>query len=357
TLTLSASNVEARVNNTGGAVDQIVNVDATPADAVHLLFAGDEKSFLGSGLTLSIGTFVTITGDFGFQSFTDPTSSLTDVAIAAEKVNVVLGTTSTNLTILGASLGLFIVPGTSGGATTYALVANGGVDSLNGVPGLSLNASGLTVKVNTTGIDPATLASIIPGVQTPDGTLPFDFSGLGSGNVTDIEGTVTLNIANFVSLSGDFGFQTFVDTTSGGTDIVIGAKNLNATLGTATTNLSINGASLGLLIVPGTSGNPSTYALVANGGTDTLNGVPGLSVSASGLSVKINSTGLDPTTLASLPQTAHTPDGDVALDFSGLGANAVKDIEGTITLTVANFVTLQGSFGFQSLTDATTGLT
>ncbi len=356
-MSLSATNVEVRANNTGGAVDQMVNVDSTPADAVHLLFAGNEQTFLGSGLTLTIGTFATITGDFGFSAFTDPTSGLTDVAIAAEKVNVILGTTSTNLTILGASLGLLIVPGASGAATTYALVANGGVDSLNGVPGLTLTASGLTVKINTTGIDPTTLATLLTPVTTPDGDLTLDFTGLGAGNVTDIEGSVTLNIANFVSLSGDFGFQTFVDTTTGGTDITIGAENVNATLGTATTNLTITGASLGLLIIPGTSGSASTYALVANGGTDTLNGVPGLSLSASGLSVKINTTGIDPTTLASLPQTAHTPDGNVNLDFTGLGSGNVKDIEGTITLSVDNFVTLQGDFGFQSYTDATTGVT
>lgn len=357
TLSLSATTVQVRANNTGGAVDQMVNVDATPADAVHVLFAGNEQTFMGSGLTLTIGTFVTVTGDFGFSAFTDPNTNLTDVAIGAKNVNVVLGTDSTNLTILGASLGLLIVPGVSSAATTYALVANGGVDSLNGVPGLTLTASGLTVKVNTTGIDPTTLAGLPSSVTTPDGDLALGFTGLGAGNVTDIEGTLTLNIANFVSLTGDFGFQTFIDPTTSKTDIAIGAENVNATLGTATTNLTITGASLGLLIIPGVSGGASTYALVANGGTDTLNGVPGLSVSASGLSVKINTTGIDPTTLASLPNTAHTPDGNVNMDFTGLGSGIVKDIEGSITLTIANFVTLQGDFGFQSYTDATSGVT
>ena len=346
-VSFSATNVDVRANN-AGSVDQLVNVDSTPADAMHLFFTANEQSFLASGLTLSVGNLVTITGDFGFQAFTDPNTSLTDVAIGASKVNAVLGTSTVNVTISDASLGLLILPGTT--SNTYALVANGGVDKLNGVPGLSLSASGLSVKVNTTGLDPDALATLPSSVTTPDGSVPFDFTGLGAADVIAVEGSITLNVDGFISLSGDFGFQTFTDSNSS-KDIIIGADNISATLGTATTYLSIDGASLQLVVVPGTG-----YSLVANGGTDKLNGVPGLEFGASNLSVKINTLGEDPASLG-LPASVPTPDGPITIDFSSVGATNIKDIEGDLTLTVDGFVTLQGSFGFQAFTDSNTGLT
>ncbi|HLP78333.1 MAG TPA: hypothetical protein VK327_15615, partial [Candidatus Paceibacterota bacterium] len=355
TLSLSASNVKARINN-AGVVDEVVQVDSNPADAAHLLYEANGQSLMVSGLTLTIGNFVTLTGDFGFETFTDSTTSLTDVVIAASNVKAVLGTTNTNLTISGASMGLLIRPGTTGNPTTYALIADGGTDTLNGVPGVSLTASGLKVKVNTTGIDPETLAGMPQNIVTPDGAVPFDFGRLGAGDVTSVQGSITLNIADFVSLQGDFAFQTFTDSNTGLNDIVIAAKHVHTVLGTATTNLTIDEAELGLAIIAGAGGNPSTYLLTVNGGTNTLNGVPGLALSASGLRVRVNTTGVDPTTLP-IPLSLDTPGGAVTFDFSGLGSGLVKDVQGHITLTVAGFITLEGDFGFQSFTDSTTGLT
>ena len=329
-VTFSAANVEVRANNTGGAIDQFVSVDNLPADAVHLFFTGNEQSLIASGLQLTIGSLVTITGNFGFQTFTDPNTSLTDVIIGASDVTAILGTTSTNLTITGASLGLLILPSAT---NTYAVVASGGSDTLNGVPGLSVSASGLTVKVNTTGIDPTTITGLPPSLTTPDGTLLLDFGGLGSGNIIAVEGSITLNIAGFISLKGDFGFQTFTDSNSV-QDIIVVAENVNAMVGSASSvNLSIIGASLELVIVPGVSGG---YSLIANGGVDTLNGVPDLTLSASDLSVRINTLGIDPTTLG-LPSSIPTVDGVVVPDFSSVGALNIKNILVDLTLNVTNF--------------------
>ena len=355
TLSFSADSVTVRVNN-AGAVEELVNVDSDPDHAVALLYEANEKSLLVSDLTLTIGSFVTLTGDFGFQTFTDSETGLTNIAIGAANVNAVLGAADTNLTITGASLGLLIRPGAGVDPTTYALIANGGTDILNGVPGVSLSASGLKVKVNTTGLDPETLANLPQNILTPDGSLPIDFSELGAGDILSVEGSITLNLANFLSLKGDFAFQTFTDPNSGLKDIVIAATNVDTVLGTESTNLTITGASLGLAILAGANGSPSTYLLVVNGGTDTLNGIPGLELNASGLKVRVNTTGVDPTTLP-IPQTLTTPGGSLDLDFSDLGSGLVKDVQGSITLTVAGFVTLHGDFGFQAFTDSTTGLT
>src|SRR6185437_7144666 len=220
----------------------------------------------------------------------------------------------------------------------------GGTDTLTGIPGLSLSASGLLVRINNTGDDLTTRIGST-SISTPGGSVALDFSGLGTGIVKDIEGNISLTIANFVSLSGDFGFQQFTDSTTGTTEILVGGKNISATLGTDTTNVTINGASLGVLLLPGAAGNPGTYALVANGGDDQLNGVPGLSLSAFGLMVKVNN-GVDSQLLADGAQVVHTSGGDVTLDFSALGAGNVIDVEGSVSLNIAGFVSLGGNFVF-----------
>ncbi|MGN6644168.1 MAG: beta strand repeat-containing protein, partial [Verrucomicrobiota bacterium] len=323
----------------------------TPGGNVSLDFtglgAGPTKTVSGT-IRLDILGFVSLEGSFSFQTFTDLVSGASDIAVAATGVKASLTVGDVSLVIDGASLGLLIIPGVAGGPSSYALVANGGTDTLTGVPGLSLSAAGLSVKINNTGFDiEARVGST--SLETPGGSVDLDFSDLGSGAVMSVEGSISLNIAGFVSLSGDFGFQKYTDTNTTQTRMLIGATNVNVTLGTADTNLTITGASLGLLILPGIGGGSSTYALVANGGDSALNGVPGLTLSATGLTVKINNTGLDPETLAA--QAVHTPGGDVTLDFAGLGAGAVTQISGTVSLTVADFVSISGSFVFTKQVD------
>src|SRR5438309_7470889 len=197
------------------------------------------------------------------------------------------------------------------------------------------------------GLEPSTLSSQLPssGVSTPDGPVVLDFSnlGTGTGNVTDVEGTVTLAIANFVSMTGAFGFQQFSD--SGATYLAVGASDLTIVLGTSTTNLTLAHASFGLVIEPGSGGSATTYALEAKGSStaaDTsLNGVPDLTLNASNLLVRVRS-GLDVSGDANIPTSVQTPNGPVALDFTGLGAGTsnVTDIEGHLTLSVGTFASI-----------------
>src|SRR5439155_8125227 len=133
--------------------------------------------------------------------------------------------------------------------SSYALVAGGGSDSLTGVSGLTLTGAGLTVRVRH-GLDPSTVSLPSGGVITPDGIVHLDFSNLGTGtsNVTDVEGMVTLAVANFVSITGGFGFQQFSD--NGSTFLAVGGSDLSIVLGTSATNLTLDNASLGLVIEP-----------------------------------------------------------------------------------------------------------
>src|SRR5260370_23916775 len=92
----------------------------------------------------------------------------------------------------------------------YALEVNGGTDRLTGVPGVSLSASGLLVRVNTTGT-PVTDNGLATGnpLTVPAGnqTITLDFRATGIAKVLDVEGKVSLTIGGFASLSGDFIFQ------------------------------------------------------------------------------------------------------------------------------------------------------
>ena len=243
-ISVTPGNIEFR-KNTAGALTASVPAGTT---SIPLSFAGNETDVLAKGLGISVGTFASISGDFGFSEFT-VSGGDTYLAIGAENVTAVVSAGGVSLTVTGASLGLLI--DTSSATTGYALVANGGTDSLTGVPGLTLTGTGLAVRVRS-GLDASTLSSALPsGVITPDGTVSLDFSnlGTGTGDVSDIEGTVTLAIANFVSVSGSFGFQEFSD--SGTTYLAVGGSGLNVMLGNSTTNLMLTDFSLGLVLEHG----------------------------------------------------------------------------------------------------------
>jgi len=350
TLTITSSSIEVRYNNTGHAVNQTVNVDSDPDDAVTLAFTGNETSVTGRNMVLNIGDFAIITGDLGFNLVTNG-GTVVAVGIAAQNVTATVGVGDVGLDFTGIAVSLLIVPGASGGSTTFALQTSGGTVQVDGIPDLTIEAGSLGIIVNTTGADPTTLTGATAAVLTPEGPVTLDLSAVGPNNVEGVMGSITnLSISNFVSIQGQFTFAEF--TGPSGHGLVIAADNINAVLGSPDVNVTISGGSLGLVIVPG---SPPSYALITNSGTASLNGVQGLTLNGS-LIVKVN-TGVDAATLAAADETVNTPGGLVTLNFAGLTTNSIKDIEGTVNLTIQNFLTLSASFGFQSFLDPTTGLT
>src|SRR6185312_6198666 len=150
-------------------------------------------------------------------------------------------------------------------------------------------------------------------VPTPNGGVPLDFGSLATGHtLTQIEGQVSLSIANFVSISGDFIFQS-----SSGQGFTIAGDSIDATLGTSQINLTVTGASFGVEVVPGTNGKAGAYALYASGGHDALNGIPGLMLTSNGLTVQVN------TGVAS-PSSITTPDNTVITLPSTIGITEVE---------------------------------
>ena len=427
TLSLSG-NISALFNNTGGAVNQTINVDSTPADAVTLSSSGNTRTLTGSGLTLSVGNFVTVTGDFGFD--TQTANGITTVGVAAENVSATMTVGTASLNISGASLGLLLVTASSGtpAVGSYVLIANGGTDTLSGVADVSLAASGLQVMVNNTGVTPTSANLPMPsqGITTPDGSLSLAFSAFSaSTNVEDIQGSITLDIgtsisvddtftasssnsvtltqnpipgapmtvtvggtsttaytvgttttngvttsvilfnapqtgavsvtymavSKFISLSGSFEFQE-MPASGTPTEIIVGATSVDAAVSTATVNLTITGASLGLVIVPGTNAYTTKFALVSSSGMDNLTGVPGVTVSvpalSAGLTIEAND-GVSSTVLSGVTSIT-TPGGTFTPNWPAMGTTRVM---GTINVSIAGFVSLNGSFSFTEQPDPT----
>ncbi len=161
----------------------------------------------------------------------------------------------------------------------------------------------------------------------------------------------------FVSVDADIGFQIATDSATGATEILAGATNATMVLGNSATNVTISGASFGLLVNK-LADAPASYALLSSGGNLTLTGLPtDISFSVTDFAVQINNTGLDLTTLAGAGNSIHTSGGDVTLDFSTLGTGNVEAIQGTATLTIANSgvspagLSFAGNFAFARQTD------
>jgi hypothetical protein len=136
---------------------------------------------------------------------------------------------------------------------------------------------------------------------TAGGPVSIGFTDGSNGtdderNLADIEGHIAIGVNNgsagFGSLEGDFGFKTvnLADSTGAvtGTRFIIGAENVNAAVGPANLNVGITGAKLGLVLDK--TAAATDYALFVSqvaGSAVQLNGVSGLALGGSGLSVTV----------------------------------------------------------------------
>src|SRR5262249_315664 len=161
--------------------------------------------------------FASLSGSFVFQKY-QPTSGDPILAIAATNINAVVGTADTNLTITGGSLGMLIQDG------HYALKSQNGIVAFNGVPHISILPRGLQVEI-AHGLDPSTVT------VAPTTVGGVDLTTLGSSDLTQIQGSATISIASFVSLSGSFSLTETNSQDADGqgttTKILIGASNVS----------------------------------------------------------------------------------------------------------------------------------
>src|SRR5262249_37501675 len=179
------------------------------------------------------------------------------------------------------------------GATGTAILTDGVVTGVTITDG----GSGYTSPPTVTFSSPASLPLAFP-----------------NGNETDaLAQGLSISVGNstnpIASLTGDFSFSKFTDGND--TYLAIGADSVTAAVAAGSVSVTVTGASLGL---PIDTSAPDNYALVALGGTDSLNGVTGLTLTGNDLSLQVRN-GIFPSTLLStVPAGVFTT--DVSGDFS-----------------------------------------
>ncbi len=305
--------------NAPGISGVVINLPAGPF--VRVEATGVSLTFGGSGPDSGF----TVSGNVAIDQSTDA-SGTTVTRIAFTNVQVMNGTS----TWVTQGQGAFVI---ENGGLAGSLSGTAGI----GASGFSVSATiGLTI--NNTGLPVHETVTVAGQQQVIDFPTNADvFSFFGQGN---------LNLGGFVTIEGSFAFsnnQVGVSNAS----IFLGqgpATRSDGSINPSARGVLLSGASFGLVKIPGTGGNPDTYALVATGAIQVL-GIPGVSFSGTA-TIDFNNTGQifsartiaipgAPAVVLNFPTTA------VVKTFSGTG----------LTLSVLG-QTLTGDFSFSQTTDA-----
>ena len=322
-----AGTLQVQVNDTGAAVNETFNDGATPV--VLTLPSGQ---FVRVGLTTATLTVFgqTLTADaLTFEKSTDADgSTVVKVAVAGLDIQLGPARASPIVNIQGASGQLVITANGLAGAATVTITA-----STFNLPGITLPTATATVEFNTA--TSAVNESFLIGGQTVTLALP-------SGPYVRVALTNVAATLGGVSITGDFSFDQ--------------ATNAD---GSSTQRLAIANGSLTF------SGNGITaatgaFVISSAGVAGVLTGQIG--VAAGGFSVG-GSVGLRiNTTTAAVNQTITLNGQAIAVVFgaSEVATDAthpfVQLFGSDLTLSIGDFVTIQGSVSFSNNQFAATGV-
>ncbi|MEN9556436.1 MAG: hypothetical protein RLZZ232_2722, partial [Planctomycetota bacterium] len=338
-----------RINKLGAPIDQTIT---TPGGDVAITFPTDAEVLQVNGtVALSISDFVNASATIAVEKTTS--GDLSELIIQATAVTAFLGaggsTTDTaddmGVRLKDGAMDLRIQKSISTDVSSYVFAARGTVE-LAGIS--SISASGTVVAQRSTA-DVSTVLDFGTADVSDDVTVAADSTQFG--------GNLSLAIAGFTTLSGNFGFEKV--TLGSTTKIKVAATNVNAFLGSNPDNLAatgdevgaaISGARLGAVLYRTAAGN--SYAIDA-AGTAALVGVSGLTLSGT-LAARINTTG------GAVNETIAVPGGaPVQVDFGATETGSV--FSGTVTADAGGFASLSGAFSIaksgSQLTVAAAGVT
>ncbi|MGA1207832.1 MAG: hypothetical protein ACO31Z_08740, partial [Litorivicinaceae bacterium] len=319
-----------RIGSLTGAVEigglGPLSMDATATVAFNDL-TGDVVVTVDGDLT--VDGFATISGDFGVSRQFDAFGER--LLLGAQNASAVIGPTGSQITVNDLELGLVLSRDATGQAG-YALVAEGSAAvSLGGA--ITASAADAMIEINTLGR--AVSEDINVG-----GTSPFALR-------LDEERAIqrlrilgaSVSIADIGSLSGHLEITQVTEKVGAKTrdQLNIGISQASASLAVGPATLDITGGYAGLAVFTQTvDDTPTTrYALQA-GGSASLSGLSGVSLSVSDVAVSVNRAGVAINTLVS------TGAGFVEINqskdytaFTGAGALAIGDVfalEGTLVV-------------------------
>jgi len=326
---------------------------------------GDYLQLVGN-VTINIFDLVSVTGDFGVEKSTNQSVALSGsgsatanlLSLGLSNVSAFLGygegtADAIGLYIAGINIAIALWSEVGGTSRKWTSVqATIGTATLVGIPGLTVTATGFGIEVNKkasddTLVDYDTQNLVVPVGPTTDVTFTMDGD---AGEVQRAFGGLTLGIDNFVTVSGNFGVE---KQSGGGTSkLLVGADNISTFFGTTDKSMGvrITNAGFGMVLIQGTGG-ANKYALTASGSA-ALVGFDGILELSATLEVRVNKTGAAVDESIVVGKEADGTPITVEIDFDD-GAD-VMGLYGSVDLTVVDFVTISGAFGFEKQVDGTT---
>ena len=328
-----------------------------------------------SGLSTSgLGTTSLSTGSLGFLD--EP------VTMTAETMDFgILATGSTagddTITVVatgGGSYDIMIgtdIIGSVSGSGTFTLDGLGGIDVLVGPDVASIwritgvNAGTLEL------VGGATIAfsnvEALTGAATATDEFRFEEHAGLHGAVDDGAGQLTVTVAGFVRVVGDYGFEreAYSATVSGGGTVAASLLKLAGTSGSGFVGVEVLGASVGIsgplsgfILAIVTAGEQSWHAFTGTMTTPTIGGVAGLDLSMhlKTLSVSVNASSEDDSwlDLSADPITSDDSPGSLAFNSELLSATV------PVLLDLGGFIFVNGNVtltkGGPTSVDITTGL-
>lgn len=311
-----------QINQTGAAVNETVDVAGTPT-TINLP-GGPYLQVTGTGVTLGF-LGVTLAGDFSFQQRTSTTNTQL-VTVSASNLSFNFGTS-----ILSASngAGLFVI-------NDSGIIGTAQIDVHVSAFGAGFSHT-FTWDFNNT--DPAIDQTFdVGGVQRrlnlPDGPFNRFSSGTPVSFSVDVGGHPQSFSAILV--------LSLVHPDSGSDYVTVGVSGLTTTLTAGPVSLAVAGGTGAFVIYPST---PSKLAGEVTVDTATLSGAVGVTLAASNLKLRINTTGADvgPVTVSVSDNAAD----NVTIHFTGAYYHDYFAVAGAADLTLAGFVTLGGNFSFE----------
>ncbi|MEX2495926.1 MAG: hypothetical protein WD448_07555, partial [Woeseia sp.] len=309
------------------AIDETVNV-GTDGTTVDVVFTTDANITRVEGsFTIGVDGFITLSGDVVIEQVVTETE--TKLLIGASNVETFLGNADETLGVRLSDgfLGLVILSSGSG-PTTYAMTAGGSAE-LVGIEGLTLIGSP-QVAINTTG-------KAINETINVGGGASVQILFTTTADVQRLSGQLTIEIANFVALSGNFTFEK--QTTATTTKLLIAANGITAFIGiedeegNEEIGLKIKNGTVGIVLFRSNTDTESKYALIASGDA-ALVGLDGLQIEGS-LGIELNRSG------QAIDETIVTSSGNIDIEFSS--SDEVQKFSGSISLTISGVFNLSGT--------------
>ncbi|MEO0510569.1 MAG: LEPR-XLL domain-containing protein, partial [Verrucomicrobiota bacterium] len=384
---ISADTIDVAVNQMS-ADDRLVDystqgltISTGTSSSITLDMNSDRGELLeaSGNLEVDLFGFFTLTGSFALEKSSDSvvlsdgdTVSVDKLTFGGSNINSFVGINGGTADAVGFGLqnldfALAILSENNVGSAAatrswISLQANADSDGFTGIDGVSVTATALTVAINRAASDGTVVDYATESLEVatgPSTTFSLDMDG-SRGELLEVSGTVTIDLFGFFQLNGDFAFSKSEETVSvyesgSTTDVdvdllTIGANDVNAFAGIDGSlgfNLSDVDFAIAFAVEQGGDARKWT-ALQADASSAAFVGLDGLTLAAGDISVIVNKVAddgstLDFSTTALTVATGPTSSTDLTMDGS---RGNIEEIRGDLTIDVAGFVSLSGTFAF-----------